>query len=809
MRIACISILVVIFSLKVSAQSAGLSGIISDDKGNHITFVSVWVDSIHKGTFTNEEGAYRLNLDPGIYTVDFRSPGFLPLVKTINIERSPVTLDIQLSRVAGTNLSVDNADAIISQVIARQNIPGKPAAYSGTLYSRELQRLTAVPKKLIKNIVAYQMHMSPDRKGIINFSESLASFKIPSKNYDGSQITAGIITKNSRDIFNFNKVPELHIDFYQNNLYLNGFNEHAFISPLSARAIKYYRYKLIAQFTDHSYLIDKISVSPMRKDEHLFSGTIYIVDKEWLLYAAELRLSLDAHIDFIDSVSIHQQYVPVADGNWLTQAMQFNYYGNFLGFKYSGLLLHVYQDIHPDTLKKESDVAKFYYPVKDYRKDNRFWEQNRPLILTHGEEKLYTMGKPAAGFQPNTALTDSLQRENNRFRLLPYLLWGYTISNYNNSTSISIPSPFNTFFYNTVEGWGADFKVKYTHIYERQKNLSIIPNIRYGFADHQFNANVLANYVYNSFRKANVYMRAGTDFLDLNNTGSLSLFLNSLSTLYFGNNYLKLYQSRFVMAGTSGEIANGVLLNGEFEYANRNSLFNTTTHTFNRDSVAITSNNPIDPNSKTPLFPHYRALTLRGSVTFTFNQQYAITPEGKFILAPKYPILRLNYRKGIPAFGSVADYDMVSADVFMNGLKMGIYGYSAFLFSAGKFLNTRNLYYPDYYHFHGGQSFFYDASSGGFHFLNYYTYSTDKAFFEAHAEHNFTGILFSRVPLIKKLHLEEIIGGSYLAQGTLPAYQEVYVGVKRTLIRLDYGLAFGKFTKLIQGFRLTYNFPGL
>ncbi|MDR3694151.1 DUF5686 family protein [Mucilaginibacter sp.] len=808
MRIAWISVLVVVLSLKVSAQTAMLAGIISDDKGKHLTFVSVWADSIHKGTFTNEEGVYRLNLGPGIYTVDFRSPGYMPVVKIIKIEGSQVNLDIQLPRVPVTNLPADNADSIISRVIARQNTPGSPAAYSGTLYTRELQRLNAVPKKLIKNVVAYQMHMAPDRKGIINFSESLASFKIPSKNYNGSQITAGIITKNSRDIFNFNKVPELHIDFYQNNLYLNRFNEHAFISPLSARAVKYYRYKLIARFADQSHLIDKISVSPIKKNEHLFSGTLYIVDKEWQLYGVELRLSLDAHIDFIDSVSIHQQYIPVADGNWLTQAMQFNYYGNFLGFKYSGLFLRVYQDIHPDTLNNETSMAKFYFPVKDYRKDNRFWEQNRPLILTQGEEKLFNSGKSAAGFQMNTALTDSLQHENNRFRLLPYLLWGYTISNYNNSTSLAIPSPFNTFFYNTVEGWGADFKIKYTHVYERQKNLSIIPDLRYGFSDHQFNANVFTNYIYNSFRKASVYMRAGTDFLDLNNTGSLSLFLNSLSTLYFGNNYLKLYQSRFVMAGTSGEIANGVLLNGEFEYADRNSLFNTTTHTFNKDSVDITSNNPIDPNSKTPLFPRYRALTLRGSVTFTFDQQYAITPEGKFILSAKYPILRLNYRKGIPAFGSVLNYDMVSADVFMNNLKMGIYGYTAFSISAGKFLNTRNLYYPDYYHFHGGQSFFYDASTSGFHFLNYYTYSTDKAFFEAHAEHNFTGILLSRLPLIKKLHLEEIIGGSYLAQGTLPAYEEVYVGVKRTVIRLDYGLAFGRFTKVVQGFRLTYNFPG-
>jgi len=148
----------------------------------------------------------------------------------------------------------------------------------------------------------------------------------------------------------------------------------------------------------------------------------------------------------------------------------------------------------------------------------------------------------------------------------------------------------------------------------------------------------------------------------------------------------------------------------------------------------------------------------------------------------------------------------LSVDVFQDRLNLGIFGTTSYFFSAGKFLSTGNLYYPDFQQFAGGESFFFNATTGSFHFLNYYTYSTDKAYLEAHVEHNFEGLLLSRVPWLQRLNLQEIAGGSYLRQGTLPDYAEVYAGLKRTVFRLDYGLAFGRFTNRVQGFRLVYNF---
>jgi hypothetical protein len=429
------------------------------------------------------------------------------------------------------------------------------------------------------------------------------------------------------------------------------------------------------------------------------------------------------------------------------------------------------------------------------------------LPLLPREEDFYAISELTERHKVDKTLTDSVQNTHAKFRGIDYFFNGYTLHDYRHNAIWTFPSPQYMWFYNTVEGFGINLYVRYKKIYSNtQHSLTITPDVRYGFNDKVLNANVFSDYVYNPFHQGSVYGRIGSDFLDLNERGTINPFINSLSTLFLGNNYIKLYQSKFIMGGTQGEVANGVLLNGQLEYAERFPLYNTTLHTFNSDSIKLTSNNPLDPNGNNALFPPHRALIFRGSATFTFDQEYKITPSGKFIIPNPYPRVRFNYREGIPALGSDVNYSNVSVDVFQDRVDMGLWGYTAYYLSSGLFLNTKSLYYPDYFQFLGGESFFFSASLGTFHFLNYYTYSTDKPYFEAHLEHNFTGSLFSHIPLLSELHLQEIIGGSFLAQGTLPDYKEVYFGVKRTVFRLDYGLVFGRYSATIQGFRFFYSF---
>jgi len=802
MRAVIISGILFLFYLPAIAQKIDFHGTISNEQGKGLAFAVLWVNNVYTGTSTNEQGVFHLKLNPGTYTVSFRKPDYETLTQTLAVNGSqPYNIRLNTLKIP---LTANIADSIIHQVIIHSKAHSrKQPGYTGRLYCKQLQQLDGAPKAFMKKDIALVLHLDSNRRGIISLSESISQFHTRSTDHIREDVDAAKMTNDS-NVFRFNSAAELHIDFYKNTLILPGLTDHGFLSPIADRAPSHYRYHLAGVFTDQGKRIFVINVQPRHRNEHLFKGLIYVVDKQWLLYSVDLHLGHDGHIDFVDSVRIQQQFTPVADSNWVVQAMNFRFYGKLLGFKYSGYFLQLYQNIITDTTQAGTGKQVYFSTRDDYRQTDQFWLQSRPVQLLSDESNFYQAMLLAQRHKRDKTLADSIQNTGNRFKFIPYFFNGYTLHNYRESSFWTFPAPTNMVFYNTVEGLGIDLFAKYKKVYNNEHSLTIIPNARYGNSDKVLNTNVFVDYVYNPFSQSSVYGRVGSDFLDLNDKGTISPFINSLSTLLLGNNYIKLYQSKFIMVGTTKEVTNGVLLNGQIEYDERHPLFNTT-NTFNKDSVYLTSNNPLDPNGNTPLFPPYRALIVQGSATFTFDQEYKINPSGKYILPNPYPRVRFNYRMGIPALGSDVNYEFVSVDVFQDRLNMGIYGYTGYFLSTGRFLNTRSLYYPDYNQFSGGQSFFFDANLGSFHFLNYYTYSTDKPYFEAHIEHNFTGYFFSKVPLLRKLNLQEIIGGSYLHQGTLPDYKEVYVGIKRTVIRLDYGLAFGRFTQVVQGFRLIYN----
>lgn len=805
MRTPLLSVCLLFIFLNAFAQQPNIHGRITDEKGKPLNFVSIWIDSLNIGTVTNAQGFYLLNIKPGTYWCYYRSPGYKPVNRLVKVQYPQIGYDIKLSALGGPDIAPNFADSIVRKVIDRANLKEKIPQYSGVLYNKVLQRLDRTSTNFLKRDAAHELHFNPNRIGIINLSEYISNFRTRSREFNTEEVIAAKNANSSRDLFRFNGPPEQHIDLYQNTQHLNGFNEHGFISPLADNARSYYRYQLAGRFTDKDKAIYAIRVLPKMHDEHLFYGTLYIIDKEWLIYGVDLHLSPAANMEFVDSIRIREQYIPMRDGHWLAQGAELMYYGKFWGFHYSGQFLRVYQSAMPDTTAPVRPYHEIFHSTKaNYKQTREFWAQNRPVALTADEDRFYQLSELADASRKNKHIIDSLENKNG-FRFFPYLFRGYTLHDYNNNSSWTFQSPYSMGFYNTVEGWGYDIKIRYTRVYDSLRKLTVIPDVRYGFSDKIFNANVFGSVVYNPFKQASVYVRIGSDFLDLNNKGTTSLFLNSVNTLLLGGNYLKLYQSRFVTAGTDGEVANGIFLNGAIEYADRRSAFNTTEHTFNKDSVLLTSNNPLDPNAQTPLFPHYRAFIIKGSATFTLDQEYMVTREGKFILPSQYPRFRVSYRQGLPVLGSDVKYNFVSLDIFQDRLNLGIVGSMGYYLSVGAFPNTSRLYYPDYNQFRGGQGFFFDSQQGSFHFLNFYTYSTYRPFFEAHVEHNFGGLFLSKIPLLSKIKIQEIIGGSYLTQGMLPDYKEVYFGLKRTVVRLDYGLAYGRFTKVVQGFRFVYN----
>ncbi|MDB5031346.1 DUF5686 and carboxypeptidase regulatory-like domain-containing protein [Mucilaginibacter sp.] len=825
MRILLLSVFILsgAFTFKASAQQFVLSGHIADQKHNPIAFAAVYIRNSTYGTTSNEEGAYKFKLDPGTYNVVYRFVGYKERVEKVTITDRDVLLNLQmeddifqLRQVSGKDKKGRDTAAmdIMRKVINKREYHlNEIKSYSCVVYVKGVQKLTSAPKALLRQGVAKVLALDTNGRGILYQSESISTFNYERPN-KVKEVNISTRMAGITPTFSYNKVSDLQGNFYENIFTVHGLSSRGFVSPVASNAFSYYRFKLVGVSQINGQTIDKIELQPRRQHDPVFRGNIYIVEGDWRLYSVDLQLtSKDNVLNLVDTMKISQQYVPIRDSTWMPVAIEYDYKGTVLGFKFEGYYLGIY-----NNYKFNVEPPGFYngevlrIDTAANLKDADYWYNHRPVPLTATETRDFQKKDSIAAVQKTKPYLDSLHKSKNRLLVIPYTVFGFTATSHDHKDSLYVYPFIQTLYYNTVEGLGLNLKVRYTKVLDDFRKYSITPNIRYGWGNKLFSANVHSSYTYDPFHAGEFFLDFGNDILDLNNVGTRSLYFNTLSTLLSNNNYVKYYRSEYGNLGYKHELANGVLWTAFLSYANRTQLFNTSYgHIFTSKTRRYTSNNPLAPETapaddSSILFPQNQAFTFNTSINFTFDQQYITRPTGKIYIPSQYPTLTVNYRKAIPGvFGSDANYDFASVDISKEHIRLGLAGYSSFKLTGGDFFTHKTLYYMDYNHFLGNQGTTFDPTYvGSFHFLPFYTYSANGGYLEAHYQHNFSGFILNQIPFIRKFKLEEIIGANYLTEKNNPNYSEFYFGLQRLIFRIDYGVSYAGNKKYIQGIRIFY-----
>jgi len=802
-------------SLGIFAQQVKLSGTIKDNDGQVIPFASVYIKNTTIGTSANVDGFYAFNLEKGTFIIVYKAIGFKSIEKSItitdpsieNIVLAAETYTLQGITIKGTG--EDPAYEIIRQTIKnRHKHLSEVDAYTTDVYIKGVQKLVGAPKKFFGRDIQKTLDLDTNRKGILYLSESTSkfSYKRQDKIHE-EMISSKVAGRNNA--FSFNKASDLIINFYENILLENTLSTRGFVSPISDNAFLYYKYKLLGTTTENGQTVNKIQIIPKREHDPVFRGTIYINDDSYHLLNAEVYLTKNTGINLLDTLNITQQFLKVED-TYMPSNINFQFNGNVFGFKFEGYYVGIYSNynIHPDFAGNyfNGEILKINKAVN--KKDSLFWLNNRPIPLTNEESRDYKRKDSIAIRKTSKHYLDSLERENNKFGIVKLLVSGYTINNRYEKKTYAFDPLYRSLFYNTVEGFALKYGLTYTKSLEDRKYYSFRPEARYGFSNKTLTGTLSANYYYNPQKRANISISGGSGIYDLNNFGSMSLLGNSINSLFFETNFSKFYKKEFINAGTTRELMNGLQAELTADYSRNQNLINTTRFKIkDLKGEEFTSNNPFSPQTETPLFPTYKALTLNASLTYTIKQTYITRPDGKFYQPSKYPVIKLNYKKGINnLLNSDVDYDLVSLEISEDRISAGMLGYSSFVAGVGKFLNNNVVYYPEAKHFRGNNSLLSRPDLRKFLFLDFYLFSTDRQYAEFHFEHNFSGFLTNKVPLLRKLKLEELVGASYLTQPVKRNYTEFYFGLQRLIFRAAYGFAYDGNKRVDHGFRLSYGF---
>ena len=91
------------------------------------------------------------------------------------------------------------------------------------------------------------------------------------------------------------------------------------------------------------------------------------------------------------------------------------------------------------------------------------------------------------------------------------------------------------------------------------------------------------SYKFNNVSRAFLSLAGGVTVNQFNALQPIRPFVNTISTLFFEDNYAKFYERQFIQLGFSEELFNGFRLNSSLSFEKRKALFNTTNQTFIND----------------------------------------------------------------------------------------------------------------------------------------------------------------------------------------------------------------------------------
>src|SRR5262245_20282132 len=171
-----------------------ISGTVTDDKGNILSFSSILIKGTTRGTTANNEGKYFLNLEPGAYTIVCQHVGYSRQEKTITIADENITLNFQLPIQEFTLKEVivkkgeDPAYEIIRNAIKkRPYYDGQVDSFTVDVYIKGLLGLRAMPEKVFGQRVEKgdleKSGLDSSGKGILFLSDSVTkvSYTKPDK----------------------------------------------------------------------------------------------------------------------------------------------------------------------------------------------------------------------------------------------------------------------------------------------------------------------------------------------------------------------------------------------------------------------------------------------------------------------------------------------------------------------------------------------------------------------------------------------------------------------------------------------------
>jgi len=765
----------------ITADSAVVFGILTDETGSPLPFASVFVKNSTTGVSANFEGKYFLELKAGTYTLIYSFLGYEKFEKEIELtENQHLKINIQLKRAVSSIEEVeivadkiDRAKRIMKKVHAKRKdyinnvknyqckiylktsfekeyrakdtfkIKNKDTTTVTETISAKKNDLNSYLKKDKLNLIEYiaeVYYKNPDKykesiKAFHNFSEQkpfgrsitvragISDDEITPKHYAASNPYL-FETENIVSSFNF----------YKNLLDIPQLCNQPLKSPIASGSFLNYKYKYIETFTENDKKIYKLDVIPLNKNAALFKGNVFIEDSTWVLAAADLSINPPALMIY-DNFRIIINYKNISQGIYLPSKLNIIYTVKDGKTNILGETKIKYQNY---AVNKKITEKIFNNEIKTYEKDafdkdSVYWVKNRLFSLKPEELKFISKTDSLQRYYKSNEFLDQQDSIFNRlYWYTPLAGWGH--KNHYLGTEFFIGGILEQVVPFGIGGYRHKLPLYFNKEFQNGILLETTEAIDYGFNNNDLKGKLGIGLTYYPKK----FIRT---FIDVGNTYELVNNYASFEQIFSRSNYVN---TKSIRIRQRIEVFNGLFAELSLLYSDQNPITDLQLSEWS-EKLFGELNEPVD-------FERYTKSELKLKLTYRINQKYIIKDNKKVIIGKDYPEIYFTYRRGIPnIFNSEVNFEYLEAGAKAEQ-KLARFGSSRWEISAGIFTARNNLRLLEYKYFRGSDIIIFSDPLRSFQLLGP-TLTTNNSFFRANYIHHFNGSIMNKIPLVSRLKL--------------------------------------------------------
>jgi len=729
------------------AQKTSVSGrIIDAETDEPVPFASIFFKDTKIGTESDLDGHYSIESYYATDSLVIRASGYntqiVSVIKdqanVVNIRLETLTQDVEEVVIKAPT---EKPSTILHNRVVRNkpiNNKEKLGAYQYETYNKIQLDLNNLSNKFEERKIVKSLDVVMDYLDTLDggqylpllLSESLSDYYYRTNPKQKKEVVKASRITGIQNV----EVNQFLGEMYQDiNVYENyiGIFDKSFISPIANFAMGFYKFYMEdSAYIDNQWCYE-LKFVPKRKGDLTFEGSMWIHDTTYAVKRWNATVADDANINYVNGFYLDQQFDQVADEVWMLtldklivdlKMRKNSKIVGFYGRKLTSRKNFVINTPHDPSFYRTNENVVVEDSANDRSKE--YWRNNRHFPLNQQEENIDDM-------------IDSLNQVPifSAFKNLTFL----ATTGFYPLGKIEIGNVQSIMSYNRVEGFRNQLQLRTSNDFSKRLELS--GKLAYGYSDQKFK--------YGGGLRFNVTPEK---------RGMLKLYYDyDLTQLGLGENAADVDAAlgSFFRTRPLTQLTFVEKIGGKFEKdIGKSFIFTLGSEWKEYESKGQANYRIPSEDGSFNIIDKISTFEAFMEVRLAINEEFLSGSFDRISLGSKYPIFTL---RGTSAFQDVfgSDYNYQKLEFSMeHNPKIGIFGKLNYKLYGGYIFGEAA--YPFLKIHEGSQTYWYQSNSHNR--MLFFEFISDR-YAGVAVDHHFDGLIFDRIPLVRKLKWRIVAAG--------------------------------------------------